>query len=135
MSVAISYTVDGEVGRHLKDLYANYEEVCKDLGYKCIKVTELNTTEGIIQHIKEEIKKAGFALIDLTEIKPNVLFEFGFIDGLGKDYLVTAREGTELPFDVQDIGTIFWKPDDMANFKRQLIEKFKLVASKREYVK
>jgi hypothetical protein len=36
-------------------------------------VTELNATKGIIGQIKEEIRKAGFTLVDLTEVKPNVL--------------------------------------------------------------
>jgi hypothetical protein len=134
VSVAMSFAIDGSVGTHLKNVYAAYVEVCKNFGYECSKVTELNATKGIIGQIKEEIRKAGFTLVDLTEVKPNVLFEFGFADGLGKDYLVTAREGTELPFDVQDIGTIFWKPDDIAGFKERLTEKFKIIAAKHGYL-
>lgn len=133
VSIAMSYATDGEIGTHLKNLFATYEDVCAHFGYQCAKVTELNATKGLVQQIKDEIKKAGFALIDLTEVRPNVLFEFGFIDGLGKDYLVTAREGTELPFDVKDIGTIFWKPDDMTDFKIRLSQKFEIIASKHGY--
>jgi hypothetical protein len=33
----------------------------------------------------------------------------GFAKALGKDVIVTARKGTELPFDIGDIPTIFWE--------------------------
>lgn len=32
--------------------------------------------------------------------------------GLGKDVMFTAKKRTELPFDVGDIPTIFWKTQD-----------------------
>lgn len=134
VSVSMSYTTEGEVGTHLNNLYDNYEMVCSKHDYTCTRVTELNAEKGIISSIKKDIDKAGFALIDLTEVKPNVLFEFGYADGLGKDFIVTAREGTELPFDVQDIGTIFWRPDNMSDFRAKLTEKFIKIAKKHGYV-
>ena len=37
-----------------------------------------------------------------------MFYELGYADGMQKHVIVTAKEGTELPFDVKDIPTIFW---------------------------
>ena len=128
VAIAMSYTDEGDTGTHLKNLYDSYELVCDKFGYECKKVTELNTSKGIINSIKNEIRSAGFALIDLTELKVNVLFEFGFADGLGQEFIVTAREGTDLPFDVHDVPTIFWKADDLAKFRKSLETRVRQIA-------
>jgi len=41
--------------------------------------------------------------------------------GLGKDVIFTAKKRTELPFDVGDIPTIFWKTQD--ELKKKLHER------------
>ena len=49
-----------------------------------------------------------YGFVDLTDLRPNVFYELGYADGLGKKVIATAKEGTDLPFDVKDIPTIFW---------------------------
>jgi hypothetical protein len=45
-------------------------------------------------------------------IRPNVFYELGYADGLGGKVIVTAKKGTELPFDVKDIPTILWESQE-----------------------
>ena len=38
-----------------------------------------------------------------------MFYELGYADGLGGKVIVTAKKGTDLPFDVKDIPTIIWE--------------------------
>lgn len=94
----------------LLDAYDSFKAVVegKPFGYRCERLTEENTSDRILPDLLDRIKRAAFTIVDLTDLRPNVFYELGYADGLGKKVIVTAREGTELPFDVKDIPTIFW---------------------------
>jgi nucleoside 2-deoxyribosyltransferase len=92
----------------LEDAYESFEQVVKELGYRCTKVTQANAGERILPDILDRIRRAAFTIVDLTDLRPNVFYELGYADGLGKKVVVTAMKGTELPFDVKDIPTIMW---------------------------
>jgi hypothetical protein len=96
----------------LKDVYGTFRRVCKPLGYKCERVTEKNAATRILPQILESIKQAAFVIVDLTDLRPNVFYELGYADGLGAKVIVTAKKGTELPFDVKDIPTILWESQE-----------------------
>lgn len=93
----------------LVDAYESFQQVTHDLGYECERVTQENADARILPDILERIKRAAFTIVDLTDLRPNVFYELGYADGLGKKVVVTAKEGTDLPFDVKDIPTIFWE--------------------------
>jgi hypothetical protein len=92
----------------LEDTYATFKDVVEKLGRKCDLVNEKNAEYRILPEILERIRRAGFVIVDLTDLRENVFYELGYADGLGKRVIVTAKKGTELPFDVKDIPTIFW---------------------------
>lgn len=93
----------------LIDAYDSFQQVAEQLEYECEKVTQANAGDRILPDILERIKRAAFVIVDLTDLRPNVFYELGYADGLGKRVVVTAKKGTELPFDVKDIPTIFWE--------------------------
>jgi hypothetical protein len=93
----------------LVDAYDSFESVTTELGYECLRVTEQNVEGRILPDILERIRQAAFTIVDLTDLRPNVFYELGYADGLGKKVVVTAKQGTDLPFDVKDIPTIFWE--------------------------
>jgi nucleoside 2-deoxyribosyltransferase len=116
--VIMSYSKSGE----LDDAYDSFRAVCEDskLGYICERVEDANTVDRIVPKILAQIAHAAFVIADLTELKTNVFFELGYAQGLRKPVIVTAKKGTELPFDVKDIPTIFWES------QRQLKEALKV---------
>jgi hypothetical protein len=65
-------------------------------------------------------------IVDLTDLNPNVMYELGARQGLGRPYILMAAEGQALPFDLLDFRTIFYKldldgvEDARANLKSQL---------------
>jgi hypothetical protein len=126
VAVMMSYTLD-EVTRN--NLTKCYENACQDYDYKPEPVTELTADEGIVAEIHSKIRQSAFVLADFTDLKPNVFYEFGLAQGLGKRAIVTAREGTELPFDLKDVPTLFWK-ENWAELQDKLEEKIKPIAEK-----
>jgi hypothetical protein len=92
----------------LVDTYETFKAVVEGMKYRCERVSEENAGERILPDILERIRRAGFTIVDLTDLRPNVFYELGYADGLGKKVIVTAKAGTDLPFDVKDIPTIFW---------------------------
>jgi hypothetical protein len=92
----------------LEDAFDSFKEVCTELGYECERVDQETAGDRILPEILARLERAAFAIVDLTELRPNVFYELGYADGLRKKVVVTAKEGTELPFDVKDIPTIYW---------------------------
>jgi len=64
--------------------------------------------ERITPRILEGIKRSAFVIADVTEKSLNVFYEVGFAEGVGRPVIITAKEGTELPFDIKDTPIVFW---------------------------
>ena len=77
----------------LLDAYDSFQEVTDDLDYECERVTHATAGDRILPDILERIRRAAFVIVDLTELRPNVLYELGYADGLGKRVVVTAKKG------------------------------------------
>src|SRR5262249_15055962 len=92
----------------LVDAYDSFQEVCREYDYDCTRVDDRDMVDRIVPQIFEGIRRSAFVIVDLTEQRPNVYYEFGLAQGLGKPHIVTAYKGTALPFDVHDVPTIFW---------------------------
>jgi hypothetical protein len=102
--VIMSFTEDPK----LEDLYESFKEVCGEFEYECTRIDGGAVVDRIVPHIVSRIRRCAFVIVDLTEPRPNVYYEFGLAQGLNKPHVVTAYKGTTLPFDVNDVPTIFW---------------------------
>lgn len=60
--------------------------------------------------IFESLHFASVAIVDVTGERPNCFIEFGYALGSGNRVLVTAEDGTKLPFDQEMIPSHFWRP-------------------------
>ena len=106
---------------HLKDAYNTFKRVCKDNGFNAFKVdNHLDPQQRIVPAILSAIRRSAFIITDVTEPRPNVFFELGFAQALGKDIVTTAQEGTALPFDIFDVPTLFWDCQDTLETKLQV---------------
>lgn len=75
--------------------------------------------------IFENLHFSSVAIVDVTGERPNCFIELGYALRGGR-VLVTAEEGTKLPFDQEMIPCHFWKPGDhLANRKKALVEFWK----------
>ena len=62
----------------------------------------------ITEKIESSIEKAGLILCDVSEMSPNVFYEFGYARARNKDIIITAQKGTKLPFDISHYKTVFY---------------------------
>jgi hypothetical protein len=85
-----------------------YRAVCEPQ-YEIERTDESDTSDRIIPRILEGIRYSAFVIADVTELTPNVVYEIGFAQGIGRRVVLTARQGTVLPFDLVDIPVIFWE--------------------------
>ena len=98
---------------HLKDAYNTFRRVCEASGFVAFKVdAHLDTKQRIVPSIMNAIRRSAFIIADVSEPRPNVYYELGFAQALGKDVIATAYEGTQLPFDIFDVPTLFWDCQD-----------------------
>lgn len=127
--VIMSYTQVEPVATELANAFDSFKGACEAYRYRCDRVTETNTKDtSIVAEILKQVTDSAFVIADLTELKQNVFFELGFARGLGKRVIVTAKEGTELPFDVKDIPVTFWRPIDPLRLRTNLIERLRPIA-------
>jgi len=107
--VIMSFAQSGE----LKDVYNTFVRVCEKAGYRAFKVDDhLDPNQRIIPAIMHAIRRSAFVIVDVTDPRPNVFYELGYANALGKDVILTAKEGTQRQFDVADVPTLFWDCQD-----------------------
>lgn len=72
--------------------------------------------------IFESLHFSSLAIVDITGERPNCFIELGYALGTGNRVLVTAEEGTSLPFDQTMIPCHFWTPGGVDDRKKALVE-------------
>ncbi len=95
--------------REFLDVFASYREVCKEFDFVAERTDKSVSLERIVPRIEAGIQTSAFVIADVSKPSPNVFYEVGYAKGLGKDVIITAKQGTDLEFDVGDMPTIFWK--------------------------
>jgi hypothetical protein len=91
------------------DTYGTIERVCRLVDLKTVRTDKTKETERIFARIIQGIHDAAFVIADVSVESLNVYYELGYAEALGKRVIVTAKEGTKLPFDTKDIPTLLWK--------------------------
>ena len=70
------------------------------VGKTARRVDELKTPTDIPDDVRNLIRSSYGVIVDLSGLNPNVLYEFGFADALGKkSILIHESPIGELPFD------------------------------------
>lgn len=123
VAVIMSYQPDDK----LNEVYEAICTVCSHFKYKARRVEQENTVGRIVPEIMKQIEQSAFVVGDLTGMRHNVFYELGYAEGLRKQVVLTARQGTPLPFDIHDHPVIFWS--DMDKLRADLGEKLKLMAA------
>ncbi len=93
----------------LEDILDAIKEGASRCGVQAERVDETQSNERITDRILESIRKAEFVIVDLTNSRPNVFYEAGYAQGIGKTPIYIAKDGTKLEFDLKDFPVIFFK--------------------------
>lgn len=109
------------------------EEVLGDLGCYAIRIDKEAPLEGMVDRIKEEIRRAHFIVADLTDERPSCYFEVGFAEALGvpviylasKQSVVAPGTQTHIHFDVHKNVNFFTNHEELKEKTRRAFEKNK----------
>ena len=87
------------------------DPVVQNMNYHIKEMGKSETDEALINvEIFKEINNSSIVIADLSGLRPNSFMEMGYAFGLNKKVLLTAKEGTKLPFDSNAIPCYFWSP-------------------------
>jgi hypothetical protein len=99
---------------------ATIEKIC----YRRLEVGTDRAEHGFMNvDIFQQLHYSALAIIDVTGERPNCFIELGYALGRGIPVIVTAKEGTILPFDQNAIPCHFWNLEvDIESNRRQLLD-------------
>jgi nucleoside 2-deoxyribosyltransferase len=110
--------------------YKSVEKFCHEIvfktaeskGYKCIEIGRSRSRKAFLNvEIFSELNRSSILIVDLTGVRSNCLIELGYGLGLGKNIILTARQKTRLPFDIDKIPVFFW---DIRKDSARLMKEF-----------
>ncbi|MGC9778084.1 MAG: hypothetical protein HZR80_02460 [Candidatus Heimdallarchaeota archaeon] len=82
-----------------------YKEAIKpaleELKFKPIKSDDEHVTMDLMCHICALIRESNYAIVNITDENPNVMFELGLIFGLGKTAIILKEESATVPADLK----------------------------------
>lgn len=104
------------------ETYRAIQTACTAAGYESRRVSDDHRVQRISPAIRDRIAGCTFAVVDITAKSANVYYELGYAEGLRQKFIVTAREGTRFPFDINDLQVILWRnPGDLVNKLRERV--------------
>ena len=86
---------------------------------KCERVDQEVFTGDIVERLKNRISSCDLVIADITGNNPNVLYELGYADGLGKPVIVISQE-QETVFDLKTRRQIRYRPLDIRSLAEVL---------------
>jgi len=94
----------------------------------CIRVDKQEFTGDIVEEIKDLIGKSVAVIVDLSESKPDVLYEAGYSHGLPRPTVhICSTPLSELPFNVRNWNTISYKKGQTAALRNPLSKRLQAV--------
>jgi len=101
------------------------DPVVQEAGFTRIEIgTDKSEHAFMNVAIFDSLHFSSLAIVDVTGERPNCFVELGYALGTGNRVLVTAEEGTKLPFDQEMIPCHFWKSDAATDARKQAFVQF-----------
>jgi hypothetical protein len=91
------------------------------------KRVDLDPFEGdVVKRIQDLIRESAAVVADISEARPNVLYEVGFAHALGKPTVhICSTPLEELPFDVRNWNTLAYEPGRTHELRARLAERLR----------
>jgi hypothetical protein len=84
-------------------------QACDRVNLACRRVDKDDYEGDVVARIKQMIQQSVAVIADLSESKPNVLYEVGYAHALGRPTVhISSTPVDELPFDVRNWNTILY---------------------------
>jgi hypothetical protein len=137
-----THTVPAETTKVDKLIFAampfapQYEDVffvamsyaAEQVGAVCDRVDRREFQGNVIDEIQSMIRKSIAVIIDLSESKPNVLYEAGYAHALKKPCVhICSTPMEKLPFDVAQWKTSLYHPGQTYKLQKELTQRLKAI--------
>ncbi len=115
----------------LKDRYRAMQRAVNeyDPSMTCVNLDEITGSFKISDMAKKNVRNCRLAIVDLTENKPNVYYELGYVHGIAKECIITAPVSTEKLFYPREYRILEYDSD--WELQEKLVEQLKGVLGSR----
>jgi hypothetical protein len=85
--------------------------VCDKMGLQPFRASQTYYPGLVIADIQRQIRESRVVIAEITPVNPNVYYELGYADAIGKPVILIADGGKldQLPFDVRAFRTLFYE--------------------------
>ncbi len=106
-------TDDGDLSREYSGIINHVvKPVCKKNNFSSVFAAhEISSTGSITRSIIKNIYDADIVVANLTGFNANVMYELAVSHAFKKKVITILRSGVQLPFDIKDDRTIYYKND------------------------
>ena len=95
---------------------------------KCTRIDKVDFAGDIIEEIGKNIRESIAVIADLSESKPNILYEAGFAHGIGKPIIhICSTPLEDLPFDIKTWNTIKYDLGKVNELAPRLINRLRAI--------
>src|SRR5581483_1823082 len=100
----------------------------EQVGAVCDRVDRREFQGNVVDEVHRMIRKASAVIVDLSESKPNVLYEAGYAHALKKPCVhICSTPLEKLPFDVAQWKTTRYEPGQTHKLRRDLTQRLKAI--------
>lgn len=95
-----------DFGKDFDDVWNGaIKRACKETKIAPLRVDAINMSSGITDDIEKYVEKSDIVIVDITGNNPNVMYEFGFALGKGKNPILICQKhwAPKRPFDISDM--------------------------------
>jgi hypothetical protein len=82
------------------------ENSTMNFGIDCTRADQIAISQPVMDDVKKKIAEADLVIVDFSGKNPNVYYEAGLADAMGKDWIFLVQDTSDLTFDVRHIRSI-----------------------------
>lgn len=101
------------------------------IGATCKRVDHEDFSGDIVREIKSLIQQSIAVIVDLSGARPNVLYELGYAEGLGKPIVnICSSPLAQLPFDIRNWNVLAYTTGQTYKLREPLARRLRVVIAK-----
>lgn len=89
--------------------FKQIKDTCTSIGYKCQRGDEQNFQADIFSEMLRLIVKSKIIIANINGRNPNVMYELGIAQALGKYVILVSQSPKEIPIDIQSKKIIIYR--------------------------